>query len=138
MELAPCRPSLVDKAEALFSELLDSMREPVLLHGDLHHDNILSAEREPWLAIDPKGVVGEPEYEVGGFLRSHLLFQPKPEEVLTRRVDQFVDGLGFDRERVVGWGLAQALLSAWWAYEDHGRVWEQPITCAELLASLLN
>ena len=54
---------LVDRAEKLFPELLGSMAEPVVLHGDLHHFNILAAERQPWLAIDPKGVVGEPAYK---------------------------------------------------------------------------
>ena len=127
---------LVEKAEVLFSELIETMGERVLLHGDLHHDNILSAEREHWLAIDPKGVVGEAEYEVGAFLRNHLLLQPKPEEALRRRIDQFVEELEFDRERLVGWGLAQAVLSAWWGYEDHGRVSAHSITCAELLARL--
>jgi streptomycin 6-kinase len=55
-----------DHAERLFAELLASSAEPVVLHGDLHHLNILSAERTPWLAIDPKGVLGEPAYETGG------------------------------------------------------------------------
>jgi streptomycin 6-kinase len=44
--------------EHLFTELLASMMGPVLLHGDLHHGNILAAERQPWLALDPKGVLG--------------------------------------------------------------------------------
>ncbi len=112
------------------------MSAPVLLHGDLHHDNILSADREPWLAIDPKGVVGEAEYEVGAFVRNRLFAGPKPEMLLARRVDQFVDELGFDRERIVGWSLAQAVLSAWWSFEDSGHVWNEAIACAELLAEL--
>jgi streptomycin 6-kinase len=57
---------LVATAVSLFNELLPSQSEPVLLHGDLHHWNILRATRVPWLALDPKGVVGEPAYEVGG------------------------------------------------------------------------
>ena len=60
----PFPPQLFEKAEKLFAELIGGMGEPVLLHGDLHHDNILSAQREPSLAIDPRGVVGEAEYEV--------------------------------------------------------------------------
>ncbi len=132
----PLPAPLVERAEALFAELTATMGEPVLLHGDLHHDNILSAEREPWLAIDPKGVVGEAEYEVGALLRNRLFKQPKPAVALSRRVDQLVERLGFDRARVVGWGLAQTVLSAWWNYEDHGRVREESIACAELIAGL--
>ena len=131
--------ALVEAAETLFAELIGSMVEPVLLHGDLHHENILSAERQPWLALDPKGVVGEPAYEVGALLRNpipRLLIEPQPERVLARRVDQLAEELGFDRARLVGWGLAQAVLAAWWSYEDHGHGWEWGLACAELLAAL--
>ncbi|MCG2718424.1 MAG: aminoglycoside phosphotransferase family protein, partial [Nanoarchaeota archaeon] len=50
---------LVDAAEQILAEFIPSMGERVLLHGDLHHWNILSAKRQPWLALDPKGVTGE-------------------------------------------------------------------------------
>src|SRR5262249_34292324 len=63
---------LLEEAERLFAELSASMAEPVLLHGDLHHDNILAAQRQPWLAIDPKGLIGEPAYETGALLRNPL------------------------------------------------------------------
>ncbi len=132
----PFSSPLVEKAETLFSELIGAMGAPVLLHGDLHHDNILSAVREPWLAIDLKGVVGEAEYEVGAFVRNRLFLEPRPIRLLARRVDQFVDELGFDRERVLGWSLAQAVLSAWWSFEDSGHVWNEAIACAELIAEL--
>ncbi len=115
------------------------MAEPVLLHGDLHHDNILAAEREPWLAIDPKGIVGEPAYEVGALLRNPLpglLARPEPGRVLARRIEQLAAELGFDRARIRGWALAQAVLSAWWSYEDHGDGWRETIACAELLAAI--
>lgn len=135
----PLPAPLVDAAERLFTELLASMAEPVLLHGDLHHGNILAAERQAWLALDPKGVIGEPAYEVGAWLRNPrpgLLAQPYPWQVLAHRIDQFADALGCERARIVGWGLAQAVLSAWWSLEDHGYGWEWGITCAELLAQL--
>jgi len=126
---------LVEMAESLFAQLLASMAEPVLLHGDLHHWNILSAERQPWLALDPKGIVGEPAYEVGALLRNPDLM---PRQVQKRRVDQLAAELGFDRERILGWGFAQAVLSAWWSYEDEGYGWESALACAEILASLLD
>ncbi len=135
----PLPSGWVVAAEHLFGELIGSMAEPVLLHGDLHHENILSAERQPWLALDPKGVVGEPAYEVGALLRNPipaLLEQPHPERTLARRVDQLAEELRFDRARLVAWGLAQAVLSAWWSVEDHGHGWEWGIACAEALAKL--
>jgi streptomycin 6-kinase len=126
---------MVEMAETLFAELLASMDELVLLHGDLHHWNILSAGRQPWLAIDPKGIVGEPAYEIGAWLRNPELMS---RQVQARRVDQFSAELGFDRERILGWGVAQAVLSGWWSYEDHGYGWEPAVAEAEILASLMN
>lgn len=135
----PFPRALVEMAEALFAELVGSMAESALLHGDLHHENILSAERQPWLALDPKGLVGEPAYEIGALLRNpmpQLLGELQPRRILTRRVDQLAEELGFDRTRLVGWGLAQAVLAGWWSYKDHGHGWEWGIACAELLAAL--
>ncbi|NLE44326.1 MAG: phosphotransferase [Chloroflexi bacterium] len=131
---------LVDKAESLHAELLTSMDESVVLHGDLHHENILSAEREPWLAIDPKGVVGEPAYEVG-----QLLLNVTDEQVAScdvgrltaRRVDVLAEELGFDRLRVAGWGLARGVLSAWWCIEDGSDCFDWAIGMAMVLDEVM-
>ena len=131
---------LVEKAEALFNELHDSMETPVLLHGDLHHENILRADRAPWLAIDPKGVVGESAYEVGALLRNikpQLLESAPAHQTVARRVDILADELGFDRDRMLGWGLAQAVLSACWCLEDNLDCWEWGIYCAEQIDKIL-
>lgn len=135
----PLPERLVEAAESRFAELLGSSDEPVLLHGDLHHENILRAGRRPWLAIDPKGVVGEPAYETGALLRNpmpRLLQHPDPKRVLDRRVRVLSERLDIDRERVAAWGFAQAVLSAWWSVEDHGRGWEPAIAVAELLMTM--
>ena len=62
--------SLVDRAHGLFRELCTSQTTRRLLHGDLQHSNILFDAERGWIAIDPKGVIGEPEVEVGPFLRN--------------------------------------------------------------------
>jgi len=59
----------ISKARELAQYLVATQNRPVLLHGDLHHENILSSSHDGWLAIDPKGVVGESAYEVGAFVR---------------------------------------------------------------------
>lgn len=135
----PLPSNLVEQAEAIFADLLDSSADPVVLHGDLHHDNILAGQRQRWLAIDPKGVIGEPAYEVGALLRNpipQLLEIPNLERVLARRADQLAQELELNRERIVGWGFAQAVLSAWWSFEDHASGWEPAIACADVLAHL--
>jgi streptomycin 6-kinase len=93
-----------------------------VLHGDLHHDNVLRADREPWLAIDPHGVVGDPGAEVGA-----MLYNPDPSRrdpalvaLVPARIEQLADGLGLPIERVVAWGFVQAVLSAVWTAEERG------------------
>ena len=136
----PFPRGLFEEAETLYAELLASSSAPVLLHGDLHHGNVLAAAREPWLAIDPKGLVGEPAYEVGALLRNplpQLLDWPRPVRVTERRIAQLSEELGLERERVRGWGLAQAVLSAWWSIEDEGELGEFGFAAAEMIAATL-
>jgi streptomycin 6-kinase len=135
----PLPKDLVEKAEGLSRELLGSMDEPALLHGDLHHENILSAERQPWLAIDPKGLVAEPAYETGALLRNlwpHRLAQPRPAQAIARRVDLLAEEIGFDRARILAWGLYQAVLAAWWCLEDQLECWQYFAEHATLIDSL--
>ncbi len=135
----PFPSALVEEAERLFAALDASAAAPVVLHGDLQHYNILDAGARGWLAIDPKGLIGDPAYETGALLRNRLpvpLSNPEAGRVLARRVDQFAAQLGLDRARVRGWGLAQAVLSAWWSMEDHGHGWEPMVALAELLSAV--
>jgi streptomycin 6-kinase len=136
----PFPPRLVDKAEGLFAELVGSDGAPSLINGDMHPGNILRSERSPWLAIDPKGVVGDRPFDAATFVCS-IPRQPMESEMkgaLKRRVDQLAELLGFERERLFGWALAQAVLSGWWSYEDHGRGWEEAFATAETIASILD
>ncbi len=100
---------------------------------------MLSAQRRDWLAIDPKGVIGEPVYETAAMLRNplpELLSWPHPKRTLARRIDQLSDQLGFSRQRIHAWGVAQTVLSAVWSLEDDGTGWEPAIACAQLLSEL--
>jgi streptomycin 6-kinase len=132
----PFPAQLVDLAEHLFTDLLSSATRSVLLHGDLHHLNILLSHEE-WIAIDPKGVVGEPEYEAAA-----LLENPAPElytdiHVQRRRLDVLADELNLDWNKLLAYGIAHTMLSAWWSYEDGQDEWESACACAGTLASLL-
>ncbi|MCC6934928.1 MAG: phosphotransferase [Thermomicrobiales bacterium] len=134
----PLPKTLVEQAETYFAELLPSMAEPVVLHADLHHENILSATRAPWLAIDPHGAIGEPAYETGALLRNpipEIASEPNLARLLSRRVDVLSERLGFDRQRVRAWAIAQAVLSAWWDVEGETGQDFPAIACAEALAA---
>lgn len=135
----PIGESMLARAESLFAELSASTEKETLLHGDLHHWNILSAKRQPWLAIDPKGVVGDPAYEAGAWLRNPVRAVQAgdiSEALLARRIDQFVDELSFESSRVIGWGFAQAVLAACWSFEDRDEDGDLFLAWAELLSNL--
>ena len=131
----PLDRGLVERAERAAADFLAEDHMPMLIHGDLHHFNILSSQRG-WLAIDPKGVIGPAGYEVGA-----LLLNPVPElprrpdlpQITARRIAILSERLGMDRERIRLWGLAHAVLSAWWTIEANGTGVEEPMRCAELL-----
>lgn len=141
----PLPEDALARAERLGRDLLATApAQPMLLHGDLHHDNIVSAQRQNWLALDPKGVVGDPCFEVGAFLNNPydtVMSWPRHEwpTRMARRADILSERLGFPRERVIAWGVAQASLSAAWGVEDgedNGR-WQDRIARADALATLL-
>ncbi|WP_143100994.1 aminoglycoside phosphotransferase family protein [Paenibacillus sp. 1_12] len=113
----PLPEQMVRKAEDWFAKLHKTWRNPQLLHGDLHHENLLSAEREPYIAIDPKGLIGELEYGVISFLMNNLPDE-HPRDIIRRRIELFSTELALDPERVMAWGYSHAVLSAWWCVED--------------------
>jgi streptomycin 6-kinase len=137
----PLPEATLARAEALASDLLASAPDERLMHGDLHHDNIVSAQREPWLIIDPKGLVGDPGYEMGPFLNNpYGRFEtwPDPARNFARRVDILAERLGYPRERIIAWAFVQAVLSAAWHVEDEtGDRWAPSIARAEVWATLL-
>lgn len=112
--------SLVESAHRVYLSLCASQRESRLLHGDLQHYNVLFDSERGWLAIDPKGVIGEVEFEIGAILRNPIeLPQLFTERVtIERRIKRFTEILKLDCERVLAWGFAQAVLSAIWDIED--------------------
>jgi streptomycin 6-kinase len=118
---------LFQRADVSRQALLDSIHEPVALHGDLHHYNILRSENANWLAIDPKGVVGDRCFDVCQFLRNP---RPAPRGVNRRRLDIFCAELGLDRQRTKEWCFVHAILDACWHFEDQ-KPWRDSVAYAE-------
>ncbi|MCB9138332.1 MAG: aminoglycoside/hydroxyurea antibiotic resistance kinase [Caldilineaceae bacterium] len=110
----PFPVDLVILAEEMFAAAHTG--EQILLHGDLHHENILNATRGGWLAIDPKGVAGPRGYECGAFLRNQLFNRPDPAWTLAQRVARLAEILDLPHAEILRWGIAQNVLSAWWNY----------------------
>jgi streptomycin 6-kinase len=106
----------VDAASATVRELGRQQPE-LVVHGDLHTRNILRAEREPWLAVDPKGYVGDPAYDGGMLLKAHmfeLIREPDPGKAVLRLLEVFADAAELDDERVRRWANFQVVSSLFW------------------------
>lgn len=108
----------LDAALATVRELGRSQPD-TLIHGDLHARNILRADREPWLAVDPKGHVGDPAYDGGTLLKSRVLTLLAADDLgkaIHRVLDLFAETAELDRERVHRWAQFHAVRTAF-----HGR-----------------
>jgi streptomycin 6-kinase len=120
----PFERGLLDAAVAALRELPPTQGERVVCSQDLHRGNILAAEREPWLAIDPKPVVAEREVGTVALLRDGL-------GRIEWRLDFLASELGLDRERMRGWALAHTI--AWGFAEHEPRVYPRHVEAARRL-----
>ena len=92
----------------------------VLLHGDLHHYNVLQ-KGDAWVIIDPKGVIGETAYEVAAFIRNpipELLRENNAIDIIENRMEAFSHNCNIPKARIADWCFVQAVLSWVWALED--------------------
>ncbi|GCB48080.1 aminoglycoside phosphotransferase family protein [Streptomyces sp. NL15-2K] len=119
VELTHALPDRVLDAAVATVRELGRVQPDTLIHGDLHARNILRADREPWLAVDPKGHVGDPAYDGGTLLKSRALAFLEADDLgkaVHRALDVFAEAAELDRERVRRWGQFHAVQAAF-----HGR-----------------
>ncbi|MCX5213637.1 aminoglycoside phosphotransferase family protein [Kitasatospora sp. NBC_00240] len=105
---------VVDAAVATVRDL-GRVQPDLLVHGDLHARNILRADREPWLAVDPKGYAGDPAYDGGTLLKSRAPALLEADDLRTaagRILDVFAEAAELDRERVRRWAQLHAVQAA--------------------------
>ena len=115
-------PSYVVSAAVATARELGHLQPDILIHGDLHAKNILRASREPWLAVDPKGYVGDPAYDGGTFLQTfllRLLEADDPPTALRRALDVFAEAAQLDPERIRRWAQLRVVQAAFWG-RRHG------------------
>ena len=108
----PFETGLLDAALCALAALQESQGRQVLVHQDLHGDNVLRATREPWLVIDPKPLVGEREFSLAPIVRAYEFGHSR--ERVIERLDKLTNDLGLNRERTRLWSFAQTLA---WAFE---------------------
>jgi streptomycin 6-kinase len=131
----PYEEALLTEALAFLREAGPAKGEQVVLHQDLHGGNVLAAQREPWLAIDPKPLAGEREFDTASFLRDRrweLRSDPDAGARVRRRLDLLASELGLDRDRMRGWGIAHALTWGMSGRPEHDR---DMVACARWLAA---
>lgn len=134
----PIPSHLISIAEELFKKLIASSGAPVLLHGDLHHDNVLSSDGGEWVAIDPKGVAAEPSYEVAAMIRNpydKLKSITNLEPLLRRRLLILSEELETNVQLLQEWCIAQTVLSAVWNGEI-SKGTEHAVRVAETLINI--
>ena len=132
-------PAANQEATSVLPGLFASTLGERLIHGDLHHFNILK-NMEEWLAIDPKGVIGPMEYECGPYLLNpwpNLLKATNPAATTMDRVAIFSEMLGFDRKAVRAWGLCHSVMSFWWDHNPKtGKGGEYSAAVANMIYSI--
>jgi streptomycin 6-kinase len=109
----PVGRPLLDEVNENLRALASSQGEQVLLHQDLHTDNVLAAEREPWLVIDPKPILGEREFSVAPIVRDYVLGHSR--SAVLHRLDRLTSELDLDRERAIWWTIGQTTA---WMFEN--------------------
>ncbi|CAB1215581.1 MULTISPECIES: aminoglycoside phosphotransferase family protein [Serratia] len=100
------------------AELLTSPREQTVLHGDIHHDNVLDFGERGWLVIDPKRLYGERAFDYANIFCNPNYGIATDPDIFQRRVVQICQLAGLERQRLLQWILAWAGLSAAWFMED--------------------
>jgi streptomycin 6-kinase len=122
---APVPHRLVEQAVSLGRDLAtDPATDERMIHGDLHYENVLAADREPWLVIDPKPMAGDPHYEVAPMLWNRWDEMAATRDVrsaLRRRFHTLVDTAGLDEARARDWVVVRVMHSALWTIEDAER-----------------
>ncbi len=122
---------LRERAWRLLNEL--NTAEPVLLHADLHHGNILTTS-SGHLAIDPKGIIGARGYDVGTYLLNPISVPSAQLTVLLpRRLSVLGEVTGLAAREVAAWGFVHAVLSACWSLKDSGGGHERALELAGVL-----
>lgn len=123
---APLRPA-IDQALDLRERLTEGgAQDPVLLHGDLHHGNVLAADRTPWLAIDPKPLVGDPCYDLAWLVRDRLktlAAAPAAGSAARRRLARLADSLEVDRDRLRDWTVFRSVEAGVWSWSVGDRTY---------------
>lgn len=117
--LGPISSHNLTSALQVFTYLNQTIHTHYLLHGDFHHYNVLSSGDGKWTATDPKGLIGEIEYDLIQFMLNKLP-EERAYEVIKLRVEIFTQELGLNKERLLLYGFCHSVLSTSWTVDGDG------------------
>ena len=131
---APVPRRLVEQAVSLGQAFVaDGATDARTIHGDLHYANVLAGDREPWLAIDPKPVAGDPHYEIAPMLWNRwdeVVASGNVRDAVRRRFHTLVDTASLDEDRARDWVVVRELHNVLWAIEAAARE-RRPLDAAD-------
>lgn len=113
--------AILNKAKKLRDQLLASTDKTVLLHGDLHHDNLLKNDND-WLAIDPKGFIGDPIFDICAFICNpspELIATDNFSDIINHRIKACAETLQCSEQRIRDWHYVKCVLCWAWGIEDN-------------------
>ncbi|TQR20609.1 aminoglycoside phosphotransferase family protein [Psychrobacillus vulpis] len=120
----------IQLAQTYFNEICNTSIGSELLHGDLHHENILFSDKYGWIAIDPKGVIGDPYFDFISFLTNQLFHKTNPKQLIEQRVIGLCEEMNLDKDRLLKSGFTMSILYACWGIEDNDSDWKKTYQCA--------
>ena len=130
--LHPTFAKVADLADALLGETENA----VILHGDITHQNVLGFGTKGWLAIDPKGLIGDRGYDYANIFRNPTTALTTPKRLL-RQAEVMAECSGLERRRLLQWGLVHAALSVAWWMEDGHALTERALKVPNLILAVL-
>jgi streptomycin 6-kinase len=126
---APIPRRLVEQAVSLGKDFVaDPATDGHIIHGDLHYENVLAGDREPWLVIDPKPMSGDPHYEVAPLLWNRweeVLASGDVRAAIRRRFHAVVDTAMLDEDRARDWVVVRMVHNAMWCVHDNPHGFDQ-------------
>lgn len=128
---------IVLEAKNFTKEFIGPSSELYLLHGDLHHENILFCDLRGWTAIDPKGVIGDLYLDFTSFIINHLPNNTDIKSVLHNRINRISILMHLDKQKLIKACVVMAAISTCWAIEDKDPNWKQSYLCTEHFRSFL-
>ncbi len=126
---------MFEKAKRIAEELISSSGEMVILHGDLHHENVLRRSNGEYVCFDPKGYIGDPAYEIATILKNpwHYPEISESEEMCLERAEYFAKTLDFDLGRVLKFAFVHMGLSVIWSYSDGFEKYQHQLAIMKIL-----